>query len=65
VRADSVRCPHCARPTAEEHLRCIFCGERLDVQSGFVGRFRSGAAARWISAAIGLALIWVLVRRFL
>jgi len=35
-------CPHCGKPAPEENLRCIYCGERLPVESGVIGGFRFG-----------------------
>jgi hypothetical protein len=58
-------CPACGRPTPEENLRCIYCGERLPVQGGVLGSFRFGVGrAFFLAAAILLVLffLWLYLR---
>ncbi|MCB1194908.1 hypothetical protein KDK77_01870 [bacterium] len=59
-----VKCPHCSSLTAEENLRCIYCGELLDISVGPLS-FLSNTWGGLLIAAIALAivvsfLVWLL-----
>ena len=49
-------CPHCGKPTPEENLRCIYCGERLPVRSGVIGGLRFGRG-RALTLVLALFLV--------
>jgi hypothetical protein len=59
-------CPHCGKPTPEENLRCIYCGEMLPSKSGLIGSLRFGASRPlFIGITIILAFffLWLFVGR--
>ena len=58
-------CPHCGKPTPEENLRCIYCGERLPVRRGALGSLRfGGGRGAFLVLALFLALfiLWLWLR---
>jgi len=63
LTTDSVRCPSCGKPTPDENLRCIFCGELLATHSGLIGRLRYGRLSRWVLALFVVLLVWLFIRQ--
>ena len=59
----SVTCRACGKPTPDENLRCIFCGELLDARSGLLGRLRYGSLGRWMFIAVALLVLAYLLLR--
>lgn len=64
MEGGSVTCRACGKPTPDENLRCIFCGELLDARSGALGRLRYGGVGRWVFAAVVILLLVYFLRGF-
>jgi hypothetical protein len=62
MTTDTAVCPACGKPTPDENLRCIFCGELLPASGGVLGRIRYGRWLRWAFVAVAIALLWVILR---
>lgn len=58
---ETVTCRACGKPTPDENLRCIFCGELLSVGGGVLGRIRYGRVARWLFAAVAVVILLIIV----
>ena len=58
----SVTCRACGKPTPDENLRCVFCGELLEARSGLLGRLRYGSVGRWLFLAAGVVVLAFFLR---
>ena len=54
-----VDCPHCGQPTSSDGLRCIFCGERLNLPVGGLSwlTFKAGGLIVLVTALLLLAAL--------
>jgi hypothetical protein len=64
VETESVTCPACGKPTPDENLRCIFCGELLPSRGGALGGLRYGGFRRWVFIGVVVLVIAYFLRRF-
>jgi hypothetical protein len=65
VPDDSVTCRACGKETPEENLRCIYCGERLEMRSGLLGGMRYGTGWRWLFIVFAFLFLILALRRLM
>jgi len=56
-------CEHCNNPIPEDALLCLYCGEGVHVESGFLGSLKYSLWG-WLAAAIALVVLAAFVANY-
>ena len=51
-----VKCKYCGAETPEENFNCIYCGEVIFEDSGFLGRIKFGKSKLFLYIVVGVLL---------
>lgn len=62
---DFISCPHCKQPIEKKSFSCLYCGGRIFVNSGLLGRFANAATPGTFSFVFVLIMIGLLAVLFL